>query len=110
MRPLKKLNLFLQSIFCIFLLCSCQDQILSKEYVGILSDKTEDQLSTGSNVELKGYEKFIFTTSEKAELKSETIMLIEFNFYSDISTNVTIHFLWEYTTTIFNIKTYLYSL
>lgn len=104
MRPLKKLNLFLQSIFCIFLLCSCQDQILSKEYVGVLSDKTEDQLSTGSNVELKGYEKFIFTTSEKAELKSETIMLIEFNFYSDISTNVSIHFLWEYTTTIFNIK------
>lgn len=104
MRPLKKFNLFLQCILCIFLLCSCQDEILSREYLGILSDKTEEKLSSNSTVELKNYDTFIFTTSEKTELKSETIMLIEFYFYSDISTKVTLHFLWEYKTTIFNIK------
>ena len=100
---LKLFNIFI-IIILLLTLCSCGDNVLSMSYKGYLSNGDEQPLSGGQNIVLDEYEKFVYSTTENAELKSETLISFDFNFYSESQEEVTVTLKWEYTTTIFNIK------
>ena len=99
----KLLNIFIL-IILLLTLCSCGNNVLSMSYKGYLANGDEQPLSGGQNIILDEYKKFVYETTENAELKSETLISFDFNFYSESQEEVTVVLKWEYTTTMFNIK------
>ena len=102
-QKIKIIVLSFLSVLLVFTLTSCEENILKSQYIGYLADE-EVPMGSGMDVTLDEYKSFKFTTNDEKNIESETVTMIEFNFYSEDEQSITISFKWTYYTSIFNIE------
>lgn len=102
-QKIKIIILSILSVVFIFTLTSCEENILKSQYTGYLADE-EVPMGSSMPVTLDEYKSFKFTTNDEKDIQSETVTLIEFDFYTEDSQTITLSFKWIYYTSIFNIE------